>query len=153
MKSDDAKDFADRLRAALQDVGIRPSPTSVAHAFNQRYWGKSITVHTARTWLVGASIPMQDKLVVLSKWLKVSPQELRFGYEKTDSTAQQVRESDPLLEQLNLQDREFLRSFMQLSPADKRLVRDVVDAIATAAASRKKNAAAAKAAASQSQSV
>jgi hypothetical protein len=140
MKSDDAKDFADRLRAALQDVGVRPSPTVVAHAFNQRYWGKSITVHTARTWLVGASIPMQDKLVVLSKWLKVSPQELRFGYENPENIPNQARENDPIVDQLNLQDREFLRNFLQLSPADKRLVRDVVDAIATAAASRKKNA-------------
>jgi hypothetical protein len=144
MKSDDAKDFAERLRAALQDAGVRPSPTVVANAFNQRYWGKSITVHTARTWLVGASIPMQDKLVVLSKWLKVSPQELRFGYEKPENIAHSVREGDPLVDQLNLQDREFLRNFMQLSPSDKRLVRDVVDAITTAAAARKKNAAAAK---------
>ena len=101
-------------------------------------------MHTARTWLVGASIPMQDKLVVLSKWLKVSPQELRFGYEKPENIAHSVREGDPLVDQLNLQDREFLRNFMQLSPSDKRLVRDVVDAITTAAAARKKNAVAAK---------
>jgi hypothetical protein len=145
MKSDDAKDFAERLRVALQDAGVRPSPTVVAHAFNQRYWGKSITVHTARTWLVGASIPMQDKLVVLAKWLKVSPQELRFGYEKPEISAQNVREGDPIVDQLNLQDREFLRNFMQLSPSDKRLVRDVVDALSIAAATRKKNAANAKA--------
>ena len=56
--------FAERLRLALKGVGIRPSPTLVANEFNLRYWGKSITSHTARNWLLGKSIPMQDKLPV-----------------------------------------------------------------------------------------
>jgi hypothetical protein len=45
--------FAERLRQALKGIGVRPSPTLVANEFNLRYWGKSITSHTARNWLLG----------------------------------------------------------------------------------------------------
>ena len=41
--------FAERLRLALKGMGMRPSPSLVANEFNLRYWGKSITPHTART--------------------------------------------------------------------------------------------------------
>ena len=71
--------FADRLRRALEAAGVRPSPTVVANEFNLRYWGRSITPHTARNWLLGQALPTQDKLVVLAEWLQVSPDELRFG--------------------------------------------------------------------------
>ena len=71
--------FSERLRLALQGVGVRPSPTLVANEFNLRYWGKSITSHTARNGLLGKSIPPQDKLRVLADWLHVSPDELRYG--------------------------------------------------------------------------
>jgi len=71
--------FAERLKQALEAAGVRPSPTRVANEFNGRYWGKSITPHTARNWLIGKSIPTQDKLRVLSDWLHVSPDVLRFG--------------------------------------------------------------------------
>ena len=61
--------FADRLRAALTDAGIRVSATVVANEFNLRYWGEGISSHAARNWLMGVSVPKQDKLMVLSKWL------------------------------------------------------------------------------------
>ena len=41
MKRQDVMDFSVRLRSALQDAGVRPSPTIVANIFNQKYWGKS----------------------------------------------------------------------------------------------------------------
>ncbi|MBE0473273.1 hypothetical protein [Rhodoferax sp.] len=76
-KSIENQAFADRLRLALKGIGIRPSPTLLANEFNLRYWGKSITSHTARNWLLGKSIPMQDKLRVLAEWLHVSADELQ----------------------------------------------------------------------------
>lgn len=55
--------FAERLQLALKGVGTRPSPSLVANEFNLRYWGESITINTARNWLLGKSIPTQDKPV------------------------------------------------------------------------------------------
>lgn len=121
--------FSTRLRQALQDAGVRASPTVVAHEFNLRYWGKSITPHTARNWLIGRSIPMQDKLRVLAEWLQVSPEELRFGL----PTGQfKLEESDRRIAELSMQDREMLRSYLALTPEERKTVRDVVAALSVA---------------------
>jgi hypothetical protein len=122
--------FADRLRHALEAIGVRPSPTLVANAFNQRYWGRSVTPHTVRNWLLGRSLPTQDKLVVLAEWLQVSPDELRFG--QVSSTLR-VAQSDALSDQLNMADREMLSRYLSLSPLERKTVREVVAAMAIAA--------------------
>ncbi len=129
---EETKAFAARLRQALEGAGVRPSPSVVAHEFNLRYWGKSITAHTARAWLAGVAIPMQDKLRTLSDWLKVSPDELRFGsrHKSLDSLA---RESDSPLGELSLQDREMLARYMVLLPAQRKTVQEVVHAMSLAA--------------------
>ncbi|NCA02772.1 MAG: hypothetical protein EBS87_11545, partial [Sphingomonadaceae bacterium] len=44
----EAEAFAQRLKKALDSCNVRPSPTIVANEFNLRYWGRSITPHTAR---------------------------------------------------------------------------------------------------------
>ena len=141
MKNEDAKYFSVRLLSALDDAGVRKSPTIVANIFNQKYWGKSITSHTARSWMVGTSIPMQDKLVVLSDWLKVSPQELRFGLEKGESAEFRTNENNSEFGSLNLQDREMLRRYIPLSPANKNMVREMVVALSTVASLKKNNVA------------
>lgn len=122
--------FADRLRLALKGVGVRPSPTLVANEFNLRYWGKSITPHTARNWLLGKSIPMQDKLRVLAEWLHVSADELRFGTLATPFTS---KETGTELAALSMQDRDMLARYMSLSIQDRKTVCDVVAAFAVAA--------------------
>jgi hypothetical protein len=122
--------FADRLRIALKGVGVRPSPTVVANEFNLRYWGKSITSHTARSWLLGKSIPMQDKLRVLSEWLHVSADELRFGT-LSPSVKYQAGSLDTTA--LTMQDRDMLVKYTALSLADRKTVCDVVQALAVAA--------------------
>ncbi|HEY5582764.1 MAG TPA: hypothetical protein VIK56_16680 [Rhodoferax sp.] len=122
--------FADRLRTALKGVGIRPSPTLVANEFNLRYWGKSITSHTARNWLLGKSIPMQDKLRVLAEWLHVSADELRFG---TLAPANKLQDSNTDASALTMQDRDMLAKYVTLSVANRKTVCDVVLALAVAA--------------------
>ena len=79
--AEEAQAFSERLKQALEAAGVRPSPTVVASEFNLRYWGKSITAHAARNWLIGVSLPKQDKLRVLSDWLRISPNDLLFGPE------------------------------------------------------------------------
>jgi len=113
---------------------VRVSPTVVANEFNLRYWGRSITPHTARNWLLGKSIPTQDKLRVLSDWLQVSPDELRFGRlpGQTKGT-----EGHPFLDSLNMADREMLNRYLTLSTTDRKIVRDVVEALCVAATVKK----------------
>ena len=127
--------FADRLRRALDAAGVRPSPTVVANEFNLRYWGRSITSHTARNWLLGQALPTQDKLVVLAEWLQVSPDELRFGKSASGS---RLSDADAQFEQLDMADREMIIRYLSLSRADRKTVREVVAAMAVAAGTRKR---------------
>lgn len=128
--AEEAAAFSDRLRQALESAGVRPSPAVVAREFNLRYWGKSITAHTARAWLAGVAIPMQDKLRTLSEWLHVNPEELRFGLQNA------VQAQEPEASYLGLQDREMLAQYLRLPPADRRTVQEVVAALAAARAGR-----------------
>lgn len=129
----EAQAFAHRLKEALADAGIAPSATVVANEFNLRYWGRSITSHTARSWLQGISIPMQDKLRALAEWLQVSPDELRFG-----TAAPVHRVAEPLAGEaaLSLQDRQMLSHYLALAPESRKTVRDVVTALHEAAVAR-----------------
>jgi transcriptional regulator with XRE-family HTH domain len=128
--------FADRLRLALKGVGVRPSPTLLANEFNLRYWGESITITTARNWLLGKSIPMQDKLRVLAEWLHVSADELRFG---TLAPTFKTQDAGVDMSLLTMQDRDMLARYMTLSLADRKTVCDVVAALALAATVKSRN--------------
>ena len=44
-----------------------------------RFNGHPVTVHAARKWLQGESIPTQEKLRALAAWLDVPADWLRFG--------------------------------------------------------------------------
>ena len=122
--------FAERLRLALKGMGMRPSPSLVANEFNLRYWGKSITANTARNWLLGKSIPTQDKLRVLADWLHVNPDELRYG---TLTSAFKVQDSASDMAVLTMQDRDMLARYITLPLEDRKTVCDVVAALAVAA--------------------
>ena len=117
--------FAERFRAALKDAGVRVSATVVANEFNLRYWGEGISSHAARNWLMGVSIPKQDKLLVLSKWLKISPEGLLFGTpppRPTDETAKD--------EKINLVDQQLISRYFTLQPEHRRVIREVVEGLA-----------------------
>lgn len=127
--------FAQRLKQALAGSGVRASPTLVANEFNTRYWGRSITPHTARNWLLGKAIPTQDKLRVLADWLQVSPDELRFGH---SGAAIQVTDAMSNLEPLNMVDREMVARYLALDVHDRKTVREVVTALSLAATLKSK---------------
>ena len=122
--------FAERLQLALKGIGIRPSPSLVANEFNLRYWGESITINTARNWLLGKSIPTQDKLRVLADWLHVSPDELRYG---TLAPTFKAQDSGADMTVLNMQDCDMLARYMTLSLQERKTVCDVVAALTVAA--------------------
>lgn len=79
--SDERDDFSERLCSALVRAGCSLSPTVFSQEFNLRTNGLAISPHAARKWLRGEAFPTQDKLVVLSRWLILSPQWLRYGEE------------------------------------------------------------------------
>jgi transcriptional regulator with XRE-family HTH domain len=126
--------FAQRLKQALEGSGVRASPTVVANEFNLRYWGRSITPHTARNWLLGKAIPTQDKLRVLADWLQVSPDALRFG---SLSTVSKNAAADANFERLDMADREMLHRYLALTVPDRKTVREVVTALSIAAIAKK----------------
>lgn len=132
--SRESQGFAERLRRALESVGVRASPTALANEFNLRFWGRSITPHTARNWLMGTAIPTQDKLRVLAQWLQVSPEELRFG--QPTAAVSGVSEPDDALRELDMAGREMLKRYLSLSVTDRKLVRDVVMAVALSSQAR-----------------
>lgn len=121
--------FAARLRQLLDAAGVRPSPTVIANEFNLRYWGRGITAHTARNWLLGNALPTQEKLRVLAQWLQVSPQELRYG---AAPGGLKVAESTELGACLDMADQEMIRRYVGLQPGDRKVIRDVVQAFAAA---------------------
>jgi transcriptional regulator with XRE-family HTH domain len=127
--------FAERLRRSLDGCGVRQSPTLVANEFNLRYWGRSITPHTARNWLLGKSIPTQDKLRVLADWLQVSPDELRFG--RLGGVVKAV-EATADLASLSMADREMVSRYLGLDVGDRKTVREVVTALSLAASHKPK---------------
>ncbi len=111
--------FSERLKAALEANGIKASPTVVANYFCV-HDSQGITPHTARNWMLGNSMPRQDHLRVLSSWLKVSPDQLRFGKSEANSTIFRGFE-------VSIEDQEFLAKYLELSGAQKTVVRSVAN--------------------------
>jgi hypothetical protein len=60
-------EFSQRLLAALERMGVPAKPTVIEREFNQRYWGKPITLHAARLWLRGETMPTHDRLLCLAE--------------------------------------------------------------------------------------
>lgn len=78
--SNERIEFCKRLQKALGDAEYsQDSPTQLAREFNLRFSGNPVTVHAARKWLQGESIPTQEKLRALAEWLDVPADWLRFG--------------------------------------------------------------------------
>lgn len=113
--------FSKRLARLLNDAGVgTASPTHIAHEFNRRYPGKSITAQGVRKWLSGEAIPGPDKIRTLSKWLKASPHWLHYGEEKPAPalTAEEVR--------AEYQITALPKGFERLSPEHKLMVCEIV---------------------------
>ena len=82
-------EFSQRLNQAMQSAEYSPnSPTQLARGFNAHFGGNPVTVHAARKWLQGESIPTQEKLRALAAWLNVPADWLRFGSLDETSSSQ-----------------------------------------------------------------
>ncbi len=118
----EAQGFSKRLIAALEDNGIKASATVVARHFNSS--DKTLTPHAARNWLLGNVMPRQEHLRVLSNWLKVSPDHLRFGKSQANTP---LFQSNGVEHEVSFEDQEFLDKYFTLTAAQKSVVRSVAN--------------------------
>lgn len=121
--------FAERLNAALAAAGYEARPSVLEREFNLRYWGKPITFQAVRRWLRGDSIPSQDKLQVLARWLLVDPHYLRYG----EGSAYSVSEPSPGWDISSTnEERHLLSRYRELPAAQRKMVRDIIETFAKA---------------------
>lgn len=117
--------FVQRLIQSLATVGLGDSPTALARAFNLRFPLQKISVHGARRWLVGETIPHQSRLECLARWLDVAPSWLRYG---EVSPLSAVRE--------NTAGAGWPGDFYRLSDAEKEVVNAVIKGLLALRATR-----------------
>lgn len=111
--------FQARLAKSLRFAGYsHDSPTQLAREFNFRFSGRPVTIHAARKWLVGESIPTQDKLRILAQWLGVTAEWLRFG--DTDQPGIQQKAAP------NSEESKLLADLMLLDPYHRKLAHDFI---------------------------
>ena len=126
---DAKKRFAQQLRQAMAAAGYEAKPAVLEREFNMRHWGKPMTLHGVRRWLLGETLPDHRKLATLADWLGVPVQALVYG--STDKHA--VRERQPQWHTgVGYQDRELFDIYLRLPVPKRRLARDEILAIARA---------------------
>lgn len=123
------KEFAQCLLEALERAGIPPKPAVVEREFNQRFWGKPITLYGVRLWLRGETFPSHDKILCLAEWLGVEPAVLRYGDEVPKAVRDRRKRWD---EGIGYQEREIFELFLKLPVPQRKLAREVIVALAKA---------------------
>jgi hypothetical protein len=124
LKNDMYSEFATRLEDALKAKAIRKSPTVLANMFNDEYDGRSVTPHTARNWMLGKSLPTQDKLVLLAKILGTSSEHLRYGRHSEKTLV--ISNQDGTETELTISQQQFVKNYLTLSIHKQKLVSDLV---------------------------
>jgi transcriptional regulator with XRE-family HTH domain len=121
--------FAERLKKAMVKAGYKPQPAVLERNFNLNYYGKPITLHGVRKWLIGESIPPYDKIIALAGMLNIPPDELTFGLEiKTTIKEKRARWE----EGIGYQEREVFEAFLALPAPQRKIVREVIQTFAKA---------------------
>ncbi len=116
-------EFAQRLRGAMEAVGLEPRPAVLLNLFNARYWGRSVSFQAVSRWLRGEAIPEQDKLLVLAEILRVEPEVLRYGEAVRHRVQEQRRRWDS---GMSYQEREAIEAFLSLPAPQRKVVREVI---------------------------
>ena len=127
-------EFAQRLRDAMVAAGLEPRPGVLLNLFNAHYWGRSVSFQAVSRWLRGEAIPAQDKLLVLAEILRVEPEVLRFGQAVRHRVQERRQRWD---EGVNYQEREIFDAFLSLPAPQRKLVREVILALAQVQAQSK----------------
>lgn len=125
---DEKLEFSQRLKKAIEEAGYSIRPVVVEREFNTRYYGRSVTVQAVRRWLRGEAIPSQEKLQVLSDWLKIEPHYLRFG-----GSAKKIEQKRAEWNNLiNYEEREAFEAYAALPSKERKMVKEIILAFAKA---------------------
>lgn len=125
-------------------AGYEPRASVLEREFNTRHWGKPMTLHGVRRWLVGETIPDHKKLATLAEWLQVPVQELGWGVTASATVLQARERQAPWHVTLGYQDRELFDLYLRLPVPKRRLAREVILALAKAHAAEEAEHAAAE---------
>jgi hypothetical protein len=131
--------FAQRLKQAMERAGYEARPSVLEREFNTRYWGKPMTLHGVRRWLLGETMPRNDKILVLAEWLGETPQNLGFGVEGAAAPGGAVRRGP---RGGGYRDDELMNAMMSLPVTQRRVVREVILTFARDAAREREQSAA-----------
>lgn len=123
------QNFAKRLIEAMVALGLEAKPAVLERQFNLHYSGEPMTLHGVRRWLRGETLPSQDKLIALAKWLRIPPDELRYGAEIKTEIKQARERWDAAI---SYQEREVFEAFLNLPAPQRKVVREVIIAFAKA---------------------
>ena len=123
------QNFAKRLKEAIEAAGYEAKPAVLERNFNLHYFGKPMSLHGVRRWLLGETLPPQDKLIALAKWLRVAPDELRYGAEISTEIQQARQRWD---EAISYRERETFEAFLNLPAPQQKIVREVIFTFAKA---------------------
>lgn len=121
---DEKAEFSARLRSALKDARIEASPAVLEKRFNSRYTGAPVTSQAISGWLNGKAIPRQDKLRVLAALVGVDAHVLQYGGRS------RVGEVKGTWEGLSPSERAMVDAYITLAPPQRKLVRELVAALA-----------------------
>jgi hypothetical protein len=127
LRTDMYVEFAARLEQAMAAKSIKHSPTVLGNLFNSVFDGRAVTPHTARNWMLGKSMPTQEKLVVLAELLDTSAEQLRYG--RHSEKTLMISNADGSETELNVSQQQLVRKYIMLSASQQRLVSDLVDEI------------------------
>jgi hypothetical protein len=113
--------FAKQFTSALKAMGLDPSPKVVATEFNQHCKSNIAKPHTVRKWLLGATQPKSEALLLLGNWLKVDPINLI------------VKPSEMVINKISFEfdftDQEVISKYLAMTVKQKVTVRLLIDAI------------------------
>lgn len=120
---DAKKQFANQLRETMVAAGYAPKPAVLEREFNTRHWGKPMSLHGVRLWLLGKTMPDFRKMETLSKWLGVSVQQLSYGGPTGRTVEQRRARWDS---GIGYEDRDIFEAFLKLPVPQRKLIREVI---------------------------
>ena len=127
--------FAHKLRDAMAAAGYEVRPAVLEREFNLRHWGKPMMLHGVRRWLLGETLPDYKKMQTLAQWLGVPVHELAYG----GAPAKKPQTPTPWHGGMGYQGRDMFELYLRLPVPQRRLIRDVILAVAKAHAAEQQN--------------